>query len=133
MLSDRADIYIICLQEIVQLNATQIVSSDPERRQLWESVFLEALDEYFGHGCYVTLISNQLVGTSLTVFIHSRLVDDIKNVEVCSIKTGLGGFEISNNSFCIIGSHFTAGIPFYALYKHSFSFCVKVKVLLQTD
>jgi hypothetical protein len=119
-MTDSSDIYIICLQEIVQLNATQIVSSDPEKRQLWEFVFLEMLGEYHGSNKFVTLVSNQLVGTSLMVFINSDLVDEIKNVEISSIKTGLGGiagnkgsvavkFDISGNSFCIIGSHFTAG------------------------
>lgn len=121
-MDDQSDIFIICLQEIVQLNATQIVSSDPEKRQLWEFVFLELLEEYHGNGTFAPLISNQLVGTSLMIFIRVELVDEIKNVETCSIKTGLGGiagnkgsvavrFEISGNSFCIIGSHFTAGKP----------------------
>lgn len=119
-MTERSDIYIVCLQEIVQLNATQIVSSDPEKRQLWEFVFLEMLGEYHGNNKFVTLVSNQLVGTSLMIFINSNLVDEIKNVEISSIKTGLGGiagnkgsvavrFEISGNSFCVIGSHFTAG------------------------
>lgn len=119
-MAERPDILIVCLQEIVQLNATQIVSSDPEKRQLWELVFLELLEEYYGSDTFVSLISNQLVGTSLMVFVRTELVDDIKNVEICSIKTGLGGmagnkgsvavrFEVSGNTFCVIGSHFTAG------------------------
>ena len=120
VMAERSDIYIVCLQEIVQLNATQIVSSDPEKRQLWEYVFLELLEEFHGRHKFVTLVSNQLVGTSLMIFINSDLVDEIKNVEISSIKTGLGGiagnkgsvavrFDISSNSFCVIGSHFTAG------------------------
>ena len=119
-LSESADVIVFCLQEIVQLNATQIVSSDPEKRQMWETLFHELLEEYHGWSKYVTLVSNQLVGTSLMVFVTTDLVDDIKNVEVCSIKTGLGGitgnkgsvavkFEYNGNSFCAIGSHFTAG------------------------
>lgn len=119
-MSESSDIFIFCLQEIVQLNATQIVSSDPEKRQLWEFVILELIEEYHGHGKFVTLVSNQLVGSSLMIFIRTELVDEIKNVEISSIKTGLGGiagnkgsvavrFEISGNVFCIIGSHFTAG------------------------
>lgn len=104
----------------MQLNATQIVSSDPEKRQLWEFVILELIEEFHGYGKFVKLVSNQLVGTSLIIFIRAELVDEIKNVEISSIKTGLGGmagnkgsvavrFEISGNTFCIIGSHFTAG------------------------
>ena len=119
-MSERADIYVVCLQEIVQLNATQIMSSDPEKRQLWEFVFLGLLEEYHGAGKFVTLVSNQLVGTSLMIFINSDMVDETRNVEICSIKTGLGGmagnkgsvavkFELSGNTFCVIGSHFTAG------------------------
>ena len=85
-INENTSIYIVCLQEIVQLNATQIVSSDPEKRQLWETVFLEFLDEYSGSKKFVTLVSNQLVGTSLSIFVESELVEEIKNVEVCSIK-----------------------------------------------
>ena len=85
-IDENTSIYIVCLQEIVQLNATQIVSSDPEKRQLWETVFLEFLDEYSGSKKFVTLVSNQLVGTSLSIFVESELVEEIKNVEVCSIK-----------------------------------------------
>ena len=125
-MAECGDIYIICLQEIVQLNATQIMSSDPEKRQLWETIFLELLEEYHGNGKFVTLASNQLVGTSLMVFINSEIVDGIKNLEVCAIKTGLGviagnkgsvsvRFEISGNSFCFVGSHFTAGKNFSEL------------------
>lgn len=125
-MTERTDIYIVCLQEIVQLNATQIVSSDPEKRQLWEVVFLEMLGEYHGSNKFVTLVSSQLVGTSLMVFVNSDWVDEIKNVELSSIKTGLGGiagnkgsvavrFEISGNSFCFIGSHFPAGNFHYRL------------------
>lgn len=121
---EKADIYIVCLQEIVQLNPTQIMSSDPEKRQLWEFVFLGLLEEYHGAGKFVTLVSNQLVGTSLMIFINSDMVDETKNVEISSIKTGLGGmagnkgsvavkFEISGNTFCVVGSHFTAGKKSY--------------------
>lgn len=85
-IDENTNIYVVCLQEIVQLNATQIVSSDPEKRQLWETVFLEFLDEYSGSKKFVTLVSNQLVGTSLSIFVESELVEEIKNVEVCSIK-----------------------------------------------
>ena len=56
----------------------------------------------------------------MSVFVRSYLVDEIKNVEISSLKTGLGGMtgnkgsvgvrlEVLGNSFCFIGSHFTAG------------------------
>ncbi len=116
----KADIFVICLQEIVELNATQIVSSDPEKRVVWDAILLELIHDYFEPGEYVQLVSNQLVGASLSVFVRSCLVDEIKSVEISSLKTGLGGmtgnkgslgvrFELSGNSFCFIGSHFTAG------------------------
>lgn len=85
-LDSNSDIYIICLQEIVQLNATQIVSSDPEQRVLWDSVFLEMLHDACGADSYVQLVANQLVGISITIFVKSDMVDEIKNVEISSIK-----------------------------------------------
>lgn len=84
--SHEADLFIVCLQEIVQLSATQIVSSDPEKRVLWDTAFASMFDDYFGPGKFVQLVSNQLVGTSLTLFVRTTLVDEIKNVEVSSIK-----------------------------------------------
>lgn len=111
---------MFCLQEIVQLNATQIMSSDPEKRVLWDIVFMELIEDFLEAGDYVQLVSNQLVGVSLTVFVRSSLVDEIKNVEISSLKTGLGGItgnkgsigirlELLGNSYCFVGSHFTAG------------------------
>lgn len=95
-LVENTDIYVLCLQEIVQLNATQIVSSDPEKRLLWETVFLELLDDFHGKGEFVSLVSNQLVGTSISVFVKSYLVDEVKNVEISSLKVihGLNFFLI---------------------------------------
>jgi hypothetical protein len=116
----KSDIFVICLQEIVELNATQIVSSDPEKRVFWDNILLELIHDYFQPGEYVQLVSNQLVGASLSVFVRSNLVDEIKNVEISSLKTGFGGMtgnkgsvgirlDVSGNSLCFIGSHFTAG------------------------
>lgn len=118
--AEKSDMFVICLQEIVQLNATQIVSSDPEKRVFWDSIFLELIEDYFEPGAYVQLVSNQLVGASLIVFVRSALVDEIRNVEISSLKTGFGGMtgnkgslgvrlELMGNSFCFVGSHFTAG------------------------
>jgi hypothetical protein len=99
LLSEKADVYIVCLQEIVQLNATQIVSSDPEKRILWETLFTELLFEYHGADSFVHMASNQLVGTSLSVFVKSGLVDDIKEVEIAAIK-------VFNNLSSFCGTNF---------------------------
>ena len=118
--STKSDLFVICLQEIVELNATQIMSSDPEKRVVWDNIFMDLIEDYFEPGDYVQLVSNQLVGASLTVFVRSSLVDEIRNVEISSLKTGFGGMtgnkgsvgvrlELLENSFCFVGSHFTAG------------------------
>lgn len=83
---ERADIYVVCLQEIVQLNATQIISSDPEKRVVWETIITESLFTCHGVDSYVHVSSNQLVGTSLSIFVKSNLVNDVKEVEIAAIK-----------------------------------------------
>ena len=90
-----ADIVAIGFQEIVELSAQQIMSTDPARRQEWEIAVSNTLNvgaiKDDSRGNYVLLRSGQLVGTALMVFVRSGVLPYIKNVEGSVKKTGLSG------------------------------------------
>lgn len=113
-------ILVVGLQEVVQLNASQIMSVDPERRIIWDGLFLKLLNEKHAKQPFSLLVSHQVVGTCISIFVRSDLIDMIRNVEISSKKTGLGGIAgnkgsvavrmlCCDNSMCFISSHFTAG------------------------
>lgn len=112
-------IVAIGFQEIVQLNATQIMSVDPERRILWEGHLIRELkNAYFKD--FSLLVAHQLVGTTISVFVRLDYLDSVRQVEIASKKTGMGGIagnkgsvavrmRIYDSSFCFVSSHFAAG------------------------
>ena len=79
-----ADIVAVGFQEIVELNAQQIMSTDPVRRQEWELAVARTLNEDARKRKseeYVLLRSGQLVGAALLIFVKSTVLKSIKNVE----------------------------------------------------
>ena len=60
------------------------MSTDPARRQEWESAVARTLNEDArkrGEDEYILLRSGQLVGAALMVFVKSTVLKSIKNVE----------------------------------------------------
>ena len=79
-----AQIVAVGFQEIVELSPQQIMSTDPARRQDWESAVSKTLNKDArrrGLEEYVLLRSGQLVGAALVIFVKSHLLGRIKNVE----------------------------------------------------
>ena len=79
-----AEIVAVGFQEIVELSPQQIMSTDPARRQQWESAVGRTLNENArkrGSEEYVLLRSGQLVGAALIIFVKSHVLGMIKNVE----------------------------------------------------
>ncbi|KAL6630159.1 SacI homology domain-containing protein [Neocallimastix sp. 'constans'] len=112
------DIYVIGIEEIVELTPQQVMSTDPEKRQIWENEILKFLKKL--DSSYIHLKSKQLVGAFIAVYIRDKDVDKIRNVESVLIKTGLkglagnkGGVAISMNycdsSLCFVTAHLAAG------------------------
>ncbi|TFK55545.1 DNase I-like protein [Heliocybe sulcata] len=115
------DIFVLGFQEIVPLNAQQILQTDPEKRRIWEAKILDVLarrpekkEEY------VILRSEQLVGTALIVLVKVQLTSVIRNVEATTRKTGLRGMsgnkgavgirlDYHDTSFCFLTAHLAAG------------------------
>lgn len=128
------DVVTVGFQEIVELSPQQIMSTDPNRRMLWETAVRNCLngnvpgekhDEPPIEGDeYVLLRSGQLVGAALLIFVRSSLLGRIKNVEGAIKKTGMSGIagnkgavairmDIESTSVCFVTAHLAAGFGNY--------------------
>ncbi|KAG8909621.1 inositol polyphosphate 5-phosphatase [Tulasnella sp. 408] len=119
MASHRPDILAIGFQEIVPLNAQQIIQADPAKKREWEAQIQKTIEK---RGNYLIFRSEQLVGTALFVIVKSELAGALRNVEAATRKTGLRGmagnkgavairFDYHDTSFCFLTAHLAAGHP----------------------
>lgn len=78
------------------------------------------LNERYVKTPFSHLVSHQLVGTTLSIFVRSDYLESIRSVEIASKKTGMGGMvgnkgsvavrlDVFDSSLCFVSSHFTAG------------------------
>jgi len=84
MASQHPHIVAVGFQEIVMLDARQMLSTDPTRRQGWEKAVKRTLNNRVKGDIteeYVLLQGGQLVGASLSIFVKRSLLRRIKNVE----------------------------------------------------
>ncbi|KAI9305413.1 SacI homology domain-containing protein [Cunninghamella echinulata] len=113
------DIYVIGFQEIVELSPQQVMATDAEKRNIWEQQIEKTLNSTESKK-YVLLRSNQLVGAALIIFVKASIVDNIRNVETATKKTGMMGMagnkgavairlEYGDTSFCFLAAHFASG------------------------
>lgn len=111
------DIYAIGFEEIVDLNASNIMAASSDNADSWCKSLKNILSSKRE---YVLLTSTQLVGVCLFVFIKPELLPYIKDVTTDSVKTGMGGatgnkgavmvrLTLAATSLCFICSHFAAG------------------------
>ncbi|KAK3077430.1 hypothetical protein LTS18_010282, partial [Coniosporium uncinatum] len=121
------EIVAVGFQEIVELSPQQIMSTDPARRQAWESAVKNTLNDHAqknGGEEYVILRGGQLVGASLSVLAKVSILKHIKNVEGSLKKTGLSGMagnkgavairmEYASTSICFVTAHLAAGFANY--------------------
>ncbi|VDK17407.1 unnamed protein product [Anisakis simplex] len=115
--SFHADIVAIGLEEIIDLNASNIVKASTTNQRLWCDGLRKALAQ---RGHYVLLGCEQLVGVCLFVFVKPGIVPFIRDVAIDSVKTGMGGaagnkgsvslrLTVHATSICFVCSHFAAG------------------------
>jgi len=119
--TSEPDFIVLGFQEIVQLNAGQIINADPEKKRRWEKAVMHALvTRVDAKSEYVLLRSEQLVGAALLVIVKTSMVNSIRNVEAATRKTGLKGMagnkggigirlDYKDSSFCFLTAHFAAG------------------------
>lgn len=114
-------ILAVAFQEIVPLSPGQIMATDPEKKRLWEAHLKQTIaSRPNAKHDYLLLRSGQLVGTALILFVRTDVVNDIRNVEVATKKTGLRGvagnkggiairLDMNDTSFCFVTAHLAAG------------------------
>uniref|UniRef100_A0A8C5TYY7 Synaptojanin-1 n=1 Tax=Malurus cyaneus samueli TaxID=2593467 RepID=A0A8C5TYY7_9PASS len=115
--SKPVDIFAIGFEEMVELNAGNIVNASTTNQKLWAA----ELQKTISRDCkYVLLASEQLVGVCLFVFIRPQHAPFIRDVAVDTVKTGMGGATgnkgavairmlFHTSSLCFVCSHFAAG------------------------
>ncbi|XP_007493342.2 synaptojanin-1 isoform X3 [Monodelphis domestica] len=111
------DIFAIGFEEMVELNAGNIVSASTTNQKLWAVELQKILSR---DRKYVLLASEQLVGICLYVFIRPQHAPFIRDVGFDTVKTGMGGATgnkgavairmlFHTTSLCFVCSHFAAG------------------------
>lgn len=82
------DIFAIGFEEIVDLNAANIMAASSENAKAWAEELQKVLSR---DRSYVLLTYQQLVGVCIYLFVRPEHVPHIKDVAIDSVKTGLGG------------------------------------------
>ncbi|PNF23669.1 hypothetical protein B7P43_G02500 [Cryptotermes secundus] len=111
------DIFAIGFEEIVDLNASNIMAASSENAKAWGEELQKVLSRDRN---YVMVTYVQLVGVCLYVFVRPEHTAFIRDVAVDSVKTGLGGatgnkgatairFVFYSTSLCFVCAHFAAG------------------------
>ncbi|XP_019331841.2 synaptojanin-1 isoform X1 [Alligator mississippiensis] len=111
------DIFAIGFEEMVELNAGNIVNASTTNQKLWSVELQKTISR---DNKYVLLASEQLVGVCLFVFIRPHHAPFIRDVAVDTVKTGMGGATgnkgavairmlFHTSSLCFVCSHFAAG------------------------
>uniref|UniRef100_K7G8L8 Synaptojanin-2 n=1 Tax=Pelodiscus sinensis TaxID=13735 RepID=K7G8L8_PELSI len=111
------DIFAVGFEEMVELNAGNIVNTSTTNRKMWGEQLQKAVSRTHR---YILLTSAQLVGVCLFIFVRPYHVPFIRDVAIDTVKTGMGGkagnkgavgirFQFHSTSFCFICSHLTAG------------------------
>jgi len=113
------DIYIFGFQELVDLNAKNVIKgTNADDVALWNRIIETSLKKTGKE--YTKIQSKNMVGCMITMFVKSKLKSHVHNIEVDRIKTGFGGnvgnkgavcirFDIYDTSICAINAHLESG------------------------
>uniref|UniRef100_A0A0N5A741 phosphoinositide 5-phosphatase n=1 Tax=Parastrongyloides trichosuri TaxID=131310 RepID=A0A0N5A741_PARTI len=118
-LDKNYDVVAVGFEEIVDLNATNMVKTKSDNKQKWSDGVFKCLESESNEK-YALIGSKQLVGVCLMVFIKTSKLHRVKDIAIDTIKTGMGGttgnkgsvsirFTFYTSSFCFVCSHFAAG------------------------
>ena len=120
-LQSDPEIVAVGFQEMVELSPQQIMSTDPARRRIWEEAVGRTLNAKKDRKEeYVLLRSGQLVGAALMIYVKSKVLGSIKNVEGSIKKTGMSGIagnkgavairmDYASTGICFVTAHMAAG------------------------
>ena len=115
--SNLPDLYVISFEEIVELNAGNVlISSNNELIELYKS---KIVSELCKNESYDFLMEKNLVGILIFILIKSKYRDEIKNLNIIETKTGILGFgnkgnymlkfKFKNKDFVFVTGHLSAG------------------------
>ncbi|KAJ3043130.1 inositol polyphosphate 5-phosphatase [Rhizophlyctis rosea] len=83
----KPHLYVIGIQELIELNPGQYITSDTDKLRLfWENVLMRAVNA-LGGGEYVLLRSIHLVALGLFIFVRADSTSFVRNVETSTKKT----------------------------------------------
>ncbi|KAJ3138749.1 inositol polyphosphate 5-phosphatase [Physocladia obscura] len=124
-LSTPPHLVLIGIQELIELNAQQIVQvgGDTEKlRIMWDTHLMRVLNDHsnYGGGQYVSLRSASLLSSGLFGYLRRDCVENVRFVELAYCKTGLGGMaankggiglslQFHDTSIAFITAHLAAG------------------------
>ncbi|KAK1136356.1 hypothetical protein K0M31_000917 [Melipona bicolor] len=111
------DIFAVGFEEIVDLNASNIMAASTDNAKAWAEELQKVLSR---DAEYVLVTYQQLVGVCLYLFIRPEHAPYLRDVAVDCVKTGLGGATgnkgaaaircvLYSTSFCFVCAHFAAG------------------------
>lgn len=115
----KPDMYLIGLQEIVSLNATNIlISSNSSKVENWRSVITSTLEQIDN---YILIKTMDLVGLVLFIFVKDSIKENIKSIDSVITKTGVMGtlgnkgnlafrFNYFDTSFAIVNCHLSSDL-----------------------
>ncbi|GCB68204.1 hypothetical protein scyTo_0013796, partial [Scyliorhinus torazame] len=115
--SHPPDIFAVGFQEMVELNAGNIVNASTTNKKAWAEQLQKAISRTHK---YIMLSSGQLVGVCLYIFVRLQHVPYIREVAVDRVKTGMGGktgnkggvavrLQFYSSTLCFVCAHLTAG------------------------
>ncbi|KAJ3346573.1 inositol polyphosphate 5-phosphatase [Entophlyctis luteolus] len=126
-LDQPANLVLIGIQELIELNAQQIVQVGGDTEKLktaWDSHLLRVLNDRnsgFGNGgLYVPLRSSSLLSLGLFGYVRRDCVEKVRYVELANCKTGLGGIaankggiglslQYQDSTMVFVTAHLAAG------------------------
>jgi len=111
------DIFAIGFEELVDLNANNIISTSSTQKKEWGSELQRVISR---DHAYALVTAEQLVGVCLYVFSRVHHLPYIRDVAVDTVKTGLKGsagnkgavairFLLHSTSICFVCAHLAAG------------------------
>jgi hypothetical protein len=96
------DIYFVGFQEVIKLNATNILMTGEDKLQQvlneWDKKVYESISKI---GKYKKLVVMNLVGIDFFSYILEDKYDKVKNISKKIVKTGFGG-TTGNKGSCVI-------------------------------
>jgi hypothetical protein len=104
------NIYLIGLQEVVELNAANVMSNNNNKQNVLRDWGIKIEKTLQKVGQYRKLIEMNLVGINLYFYVLESEVDNINNLTKLCVKTGLGGHAGNKGSCCLHFNYLSTSI-----------------------